>query len=278
MFLRTVSVTSLSISTVLSLSMLCANTGVPTSAALPARNERRFSVFLKLKAMSELRLGSIVEAIIYGANASVAIQRTVIWQVAAHVGLKHTVRQYRNFASGLDQRERKMARILVLLLSALLALSACAAPPAPPQLGADGKPLPRVYRIGPGDTARIQYRILDSVNSLREAAGRPPVQLNAQLNAAAATHSRDMSVQNRPWHFGSDGSSPIDRVRRVGYNGGLVGENISETYETELETLAAWMQEPTTRDVILSPDARNMGFSWLQEDNGKIWWTLVMGD
>jgi len=135
-----------------------------------------------------------------------------------------------------------------------------------------------VYRIGPGDTARIQYRILDSVNSLREAAGRPPVQLNAQLNAAAATHSRDMSVQNRPWHFGSDGSSPIDRVRRVGYNGGLVGENISETYETELETLAAWMQEPTTRDVILSPDARNMGFSWLQEDNGKIWWTLVMGD
>ncbi|EDM73145.1 SCP-like extracellular protein, putative [Roseobacter sp. AzwK-3b] len=135
-----------------------------------------------------------------------------------------------------------------------------------------------MYRIGPGDTARIQYRILDSVNSLREAAGRPPVQLNAQLNAAAATHSRDMSVQNRPWHFGSDGSSPIDRVRRVGYNGGLVGENISETYETELETLAAWMQEPTTRDVILSPDARNMGFSWLQEDNGKIWWTLVMGD
>jgi uncharacterized protein YkwD len=135
-----------------------------------------------------------------------------------------------------------------------------------------------VYRIGPGDTARIQYRILDSVNSLREAAGRPPVQLNAQLNAAAATHSRDMSVQNRPWHFGSDGSSPIDRVRRVGYNGGLVGENISETYETELETLAAWMQQPTTRDVILSPDARNMGFSWLQEDNGKIWWTLVMGD
>ena len=171
-----------------------------------------------------------------------------------------------------------MARILVLLFSALLTLSACAAPPAPPQLGSDGKPLPKVYRIGPGDTARIQYRVLDSVNSLREAAGRPPVELNAQLNAAAATHSRDMSIQNRPWHFGSDGSSPIDRVRRVGYSGGLVGENISETYETELETLAAWMQEPNTRDVILSPDARNMGFSWLQEDNGKIWWTLVMGD
>ncbi len=119
--------------------------------------------------------------------------------------------------------------------------------------------------------------MLDSVNSLRQAAGHAPVQLNARLNAAAATHSRDMSIQNRPWHFGSDGSSPIDRIRRVGYEGALVGETISETYETELETLAAWMDDPSTRSVILSPDARDMGFSWLQEENGKIWWTLMMG-
>ncbi|WP_299846635.1 CAP domain-containing protein [uncultured Roseovarius sp.] len=168
-----------------------------------------------------------------------------------------------------------MARILVLLLSATMLLSACATPPS--QVGPDGKPLPKVYRIRAGDTAEIQFRMLDSVNSLRQAAGRSPVQLNAKLNAAAATHARDMSIQNRPWHFGSDGSSPIDRVARVGYPGQLVGENISETFETELETLAAWMDEPNTRVVILAPDARDMGFSWLQEKNGKIWWTLVMG-
>jgi uncharacterized protein YkwD len=172
-----------------------------------------------------------------------------------------------------------MTRILVLLLSAVLALSACAAPPpSQPQIGADGKPLPKVYRIRGSDSSAIQFRMLDSVNSLRTAAGQPAVQLNAQLNAAAATHSRDMSLQNRPWHFGSDASSPIDRVRRVGYPGALVGETISETYETELETLAAWMDDSSTRKVILAPDARNMGFSWLQEDNGKIWWTLVMGN
>lgn len=169
-----------------------------------------------------------------------------------------------------------MARVYILLISALMALAACAAPP-PPQLGADGKPLPRVYRIRAGDTAEIQFRMLDSVNSLRQAAGRAPVELDSQLTAAAATHARDMSVQNRPWHFGSDGSSPIDRVRRVGYPGELVGEAISETYETELETLAAWMEDEGTRRVILSPDARRMGFSWEQESNGKLWWTLVMG-
>ncbi|KIN65717.1 hypothetical protein Z945_764 [Sulfitobacter noctilucae] len=169
-----------------------------------------------------------------------------------------------------------MIRILSILVALALALSACA--PVPPQLGPDGKPLPRAYRISRADTGKIQFRMLDSVNALRQSAGRAPVQLNPNLNAAAATHSRDMSVQNRPWHFGSDGSSPIDRISRVGYAGKLVGETISETYESELETLAAWMEQPDTRRIIMSADARNMGFAWFQEAGGKIWWTLVMGE
>ncbi|MDG1168372.1 MAG: CAP domain-containing protein [Sulfitobacter sp.] len=169
-----------------------------------------------------------------------------------------------------------MMRILSVFLALALSLAACA--PSAPQLGPDGKPLPRAYRISSGDTGKIQFRMLDSVNALRQASGRAPVALDPRLNAAAATHARDMSVQNRPWHFGSDGSSPIDRINRVGYDGRLVGETISETYESELETLAAWMEQPDTRRVIMSADARNMGFSWHQESNGKIWWTLVMGN
>jgi uncharacterized protein YkwD len=85
-----------------------------------------------------------------------------------------------------------------------------------------------------------------------------------------------MAVQNRPWHFGSDGSSPIDRLARVGYRGRLVGEAISETYETELQTLVAWMEEPQTRAVILDPSATRLGLAWFQEQSGKIWWTMVL--
>lgn len=172
-----------------------------------------------------------------------------------------------------------MNRRAFIAISAAGALAACTTTPVsnqPPKLGPDGKPLPTVYRIG-GDRGRVQFRMLDSINALRTAAGVSAVSLNAQLNAAAATHARDMSVQNRPWHFGSDGSSPIDRVRRVGYTGKLVGETISETYESELDTLKAWMEETTTRDVILDPTARDLGFSWYQENNGKIWWTMVLG-
>ena len=101
--------------------------------------------------------------------------------------------------------------------------------------------------------------------------------LSSELNAAALTHSRDMAVQNRPWHFGSDGSSPLDRVRRAGYSGRMLGENISETYESELETLSAWMEMPDQREVLLDPRARDLGIAWFQEPNGKIWWTLITG-
>ncbi|TMM53035.1 CAP domain-containing protein [Sulfitobacter sabulilitoris] len=168
-----------------------------------------------------------------------------------------------------------MIRLVSVFLAVAVALSACA--PAAPTIGSDGRALPQLYRISRADAGKIQFRMLDSINALRSASNLAPVELDSRLNAAAATHARDMAVQNRPWHFGSDGSSPVDRVQRVGYTGELVGENISETYETELETLAAWMEKPDTRRIIMSPDATKMGFSWFQETGGKIWWTLVMG-
>jgi len=59
--------------------------------------------------------------------------------------------------------------------------------------------------------------------------------------------------------------------------GEVVGENISESYETELETLAAWMSQSDTRAVVLDPNAARMGFSWFQEPAGKLWWTMTMG-
>ncbi len=164
---------------------------------------------------------------------------------------------------------------MLILHGAALALAACG--PTTSTVGTDGKPLPRVYKIKPADGRVIAFRLLDSVNTLRGAKSLTQLTFDASLNAAAATHSRDMSVQNRPWHFGSDGSSPLVRVQRAGFTGRLVGELISETYETELETLSAWMAQADTRQVIMDPSARTIGFAWYQEEAGKIWWTLVTG-
>ena len=169
-----------------------------------------------------------------------------------------------------------MLRRNVLIGLAALGASACSTSISG-GTGAGGRSRGGAVRIDPADEAAVKFRMLDSVNSLRRAAGVQPVVLDARLTAAAATHTRDMYIQNRPWLFGSDGSSPLDRARRVGFPGRLLGENISESFETELQTLAAWMAQPDTRAVIMDPKARYMGFAWFQEESLKTWWTLNMG-
>ena len=171
-----------------------------------------------------------------------------------------------------------MNRRIVLTFGAIgIALSACGYKGGPVFAGNRTGGGSRVYKITPTLTQKIPFRMLDAVNALRAARSGPPLVFNAALDAAALTHSRDMSMQNRPWHFGSDGSSPLLRVQRVGYTGVFLGELISETYETELETLSAWMNNANTRALLMDPTAREMGFAWFQESSGKIWWTLLTG-
>ena len=169
-----------------------------------------------------------------------------------------------------------MDRRSALFMGLMAAVAACSRAPEIPR-GSDGKPLPQVYVIAPGADSAISFRLLDGANALRKAKGAPQLAFNAELNAASATHARDMAVQNRPWHFGSDGSSPLVRAQRAGYRGMLLGELISETFETELQTLSNWMGQPDTRAVLMDPSATDLGFGWFQESNGKIWWAAMVG-
>lgn len=162
-----------------------------------------------------------------------------------------------------------MFRKILLPVLALAMLSACDMGPSVSSAG--------VYHIRPGDVGEIQYRMLDSVNALRRGAGVAPVVLNANLTAAAETHARDMSRQSRAWPFGSDNSSPYDRVARSGFGGSLVAEVYAQTYETELETLAAWVDDGAWGDAILDPKATDMGFAWQQDRSGLIWWAITLG-
>lgn len=137
--------------------------------------------------------------------------------------------------------------------------------------------VPQIFWINAHEFSQIPHRFVDAVNVIRARNKLPLVKLSSTLTAAARTHSRDMSVQNRPWHFGSDGSSPLDRVESVGYQGVLLGENISESFESDLLTLRAWMADSEARKLILNPKATEIGIGWHQESEGKIWWTLVAG-
>ncbi|MFO1208269.1 MAG: CAP domain-containing protein [Amaricoccus sp.] len=158
-----------------------------------------------------------------------------------------------------------MFRPLLAALAVLLAISACSSG------GGEG-------RLTPADADPIRLRQLDAVNAVRTGAGLQPVQLSAELNAASETHARDMYVQQRAWHFGSDLTSPRERAFRAGYKGELVGENLAEGQDSDLMVLQSWLDFKDTRDVIMDPAARGLGLGWFQEPNsGKIWWVQLVG-
>ncbi|QHQ36464.1 CAP domain-containing protein [Algicella marina] len=155
-----------------------------------------------------------------------------------------------------------------LLLSSILLVTAC----TPVGTSSSG-----VDFISSAETSAVRARHVDTVNALRAERGLAPVQLSARLTAAALTHARDMSVQERAWHFGSDGTSPNDRAARAGFQGQVFGENISESFDDEVSLFQSWLDDPTTRRVMLAPQATSIGFGWFQESNGKLWWVQVIG-
>jgi uncharacterized protein YkwD len=119
--------------------------------------------------------------------------------------------------------------------------------------------------------------VLDAVNAVRIEQGLGPLRYSAELNAASETHARDMSVQDRAWHFGSDKTSPRERAARAGYFGELSGENIAEGTDTDLVVLKSWLDFGDTRDIMLDPAARGMGLGWYKDATGKTWWVQLVG-
>lgn len=160
-----------------------------------------------------------------------------------------------------------MSRVALVAAAAALA-AACA--PTQQQTGG-------VQRLTAADAGPIRLRHLDAVNAARISEGLAPLQLSAELNAAADTHARDMSVQKRAWHFGSDLTSWRERAFRAGYRGEVLGENIFEGADSDLTVLKYWLEVPDTRRVIMAPQGRGLGLGWHQDPGGKLWWVQLVG-
>lgn len=168
----------------------------------------------------------------------------------------------------------------VLGLTFILTLSACAQfnPSTPPRLDETGASVQGIYPVTPENIDRVRERALETVNNTRVASGLAPVVLDPALVSAADGHSRSMAEQRRAWHFGPDGSSPMDRARRAGFVGVVQGELVSETYESEVQAIATWMGTSSQRAILLNSTARRMGIGVYQEPNNKLWWTLTVAD
>jgi uncharacterized protein YkwD len=122
-------------------------------------------------------------------------------------------------------------------------------------------------------------RARDLINQYRKEKGLKPLKLNAELSNAAKAHSRDLAKWDRISHFGSDGSNPWDRVKRVGYNARLAAENVGTGQVTIEEVFKGWKESPGHNKNLLLTDAEHMGIALVQDPKTefKTFWTLVVG-
>lgn len=133
----------------------------------------------------------------------------------------------------------------------------------------------RDYSVTKLDSERAR----DLINAYRKEKGLKPLKLNTALTDAAKAHSRDLAKWDRISHFGSDGSNPWDRVKRVGYNAKLAAENVGTGQTTIDEVLKGWQTSPGHNKNLLLGDAEHMGIALVQDPKTefKTFWTLVVG-
>jgi uncharacterized protein YkwD len=113
----------------------------------------------------------------------------------------------------------------------------------------------------------IRAATLCLVNRERRAAGERPLHPNARLRRAAQTHTRSMAFGDYFEHVGPGGTTPLARLRAVGYIsssrvGYEVGENIAWgtlSLATPRAIVAAWMASPAHRANILDRRYRETG-------------------
>lgn len=85
--------------------------------------------------------------------------------------------------------------------------------------------------------------------------------MNDQLSTAAAGKAAHMFANDYWAHFAPDGTSPWYFIKSAGYNYVYAGENLAKGFTTSNDAVQAWMNSPTHKANILSPQYEDMGFA-----------------
>lgn len=103
-----------------------------------------------------------------------------------------------------------------------------------------------------GNLETVKAAVMCLINRERAQNGEPPLRTNAQLEAAATGHSRELVSADYFAHVSPSGVTPVDRIRATGYVpnpqvGYVIGENLAwGTYSlaTPQAIVNAWIASP----------------------------------
>jgi uncharacterized protein YkwD len=130
-------------------------------------------------------------------------------------------------------------------------------------------------------------RALQLVNEVRARGARcgersfgpaPPVRLSGTLAGVAFGHASDMAQHNYFEHEDLAGHTPADRVRAVGYQEKLVGENIAYGPKSADEVVQGWLDSPGHCENIMDPRFAEMGIAYAagQSSRRGFFWVQLL--
>ncbi len=157
------------------------------------------------------------------------------------------------------------------------------------QRGADSWLVLGSFHVAPASAqAPVQAtRALQLVNEVRARGARcgdrsfapaPPVKLSQTLAGVAFGHADDMARHNYFEHEDLLGRSPADRVRAVGYQEKLVGENIAYGPKSAEEVVQGWLDSPGHCENIMDPRFAEMGIAYAagQASRRGLFWVQLL--
>jgi hypothetical protein len=103
--------------------------------------------------------------------------------------------------------------------------------------------------------------LLRLTNEMREEAGVSPLELDHALSNAASRKASYMFEKNFWAHVAPDGTTPWYFIRSAGYEYQYAGENLARGFSTSEDVVEAWMESPTHRANLLSPNYKDIGFA-----------------
>jgi uncharacterized protein YkwD len=113
-------------------------------------------------------------------------------------------------------------------------------------------------------------------NRLRAEAKLPPLAISTNLSAAAERHAKDMAAHEKMAHKGSDGSSPINRIKAEGYPYRRAGENIAAGRFNTERLMKGWVDSPHHKKNILGSFSQ-IGVACATGESGKRYWCVTFG-
>ena len=131
-------------------------------------------------------------------------------------------------------------------------------------------------------------RVLELVNKARAVSRRcgdkpfnaaRPLRWSAMLASVSREHAEDMAHYNYVSHNGRDGSTPAERVLRMGYKFRATGQNIAAGQSAPEDAVAGWIKSPPHCANLMNPAYTEMGVAFAVDRNSElgVYWAQDFG-